>query len=497
MKHCDFLVIGGGSAGCVVARRLADAGIGAVTLLEAGMSDEDTPELLDLSLLDQQTEETDWGFSAIPVRGNPRKIRYDRARMLGGCGNHNDCAFLEPLVGDLDRWAKLGAQGWSAREMRASLDRIIDNVKIDSSPPVTSLSETFVHAGHNFGLPIRDFRTSTGPGVGSFPLNIRGAMRQAASQAYLHPLRSLPESLEVLCNTRSHRLLVEGNRVVGCETSLGEIIARREVVVCCGSVQTPQLLMLSGIGAGPHLEELGISIQQDIPGIGQNLVDHVAANVCLELEIPVPTWELTPCEVVMMSNVAHSVGDPELLFHFVLQLREKNLAGSEQFHNLRGIKISPNVTRPRSRGELRLSSPELSDPPIIDLNYFSDPDGIDMKTMLEGLKQARAIAESPEFAAITRQEIYPGVEKQSKDDLVQYILETCETVYHPAGTCKMGAAGDPMAVVDPQLKLKNFANIRIADASVFPDMVSVNINNSVMMVAEKAADLIIRDWQVR
>lgn len=489
----DFLVIGGGSAGCVVARRLADAGVGSVLLLEAGRSDEHEPALLDLSRLDQQDETTEWGFEAGPIRGSDYRIAYARARVLGGCGNHNDCAFLQPPPFDLDQWAARGANGWSYQEMRPFLNRVSDRVRVEDRPPINAISMAFIQAGQAMGLPVRAFRDAIAEGVGPFPLNVAGVARQAASQAYLHPLDSLPSSLTVRCNARVEKLLVDGDTAIGCVANGTEIIASKEVIVCAGAIQTPQLLMLSGIGPERDLASLGIPVKANLPGVGRNLMDHAAANICFEMHDSMPPWALTPCEVTMMLNGDDGSGCPELLYHFVLRLREKGIAGSTQFGNLNGVKISPNVTRPLSRGCLQIVSPSIADQPVIELNYFSDPAGYDMDTMIYGLRRAREIATLEPLSDLLGNEIFPGPDVQADGALEQYVRETCETVYHPAGTCKIGDVEDPLAVVTPSLKVRGISNLRIADASVFPTMITVNINNSVMMVAEKGADLVLLD----
>lgn len=489
-KFCDYLVIGGGSAGAILARRLAEADVGKVVLLESGISDENNRAFLDLSLLDQQGPETEWGFSANPVSGGVHQIQYSRAKMLGGCGNHNDCAFLIPPPSDFDHWASLGASGWSAKEVAPFFNRLESRVDINVTPPVSPLSDTFIRAGKSVGLRRRDFRKNIEPGVGAFPLNVMGSMRQSSSVAYLHPLEALPPNLEVHCNTTAKRLIFNGNRVTGCITQVGEIRAHREILLCCGAIQSPQLMMVSGLGPADHLAGFGIETVVDLQGVGQNLVDHAAANIAIELKESAPTWELTPCEVTMMLQVDDNEVAPELLYHFVLRLREKYVDNDSRIAGLNGVKISPNVTRPKSRGYLRLCSPHFDAPPEINLNYFSDTEDYDMRTIIKGLRFARKIANTDVFRSVSYREVLPGLAVESDDELAAYVRETCETVYHPAGTCRMGRIDDAMSVVGPDLRVKGVEGLRVCDASIFPSMVSVNINNTVMMVAEKAAELV-------
>jgi choline dehydrogenase-like flavoprotein len=219
-------------------------------------------------------------------------------------------------------------------------------------------------------------------------------------------------------------------------------------------------------------------------------VDHVAANIAYRLKAPPPPWQRTPCEATALLQVDKDADAPDVLFHFILRLREKYV-GRGQFAGIdHGVKISPNVARPRSRGSLLLSGPSIHDKPIINLNYLSDAEGYDMRILRAGLRFARHLAASPALAPWLDGEVAPGAFLQSDDDMNAYIKDTCETVYHPAGTCRMGDTGDRSTVVGPDLKVKGIEALRIADASVFPDMVTVNINNTVMMVAEKAVELV-------
>ena len=248
--------------------------------------------------------------------------------------------------------------------------------------------------------------------------------------------------------------------------------------------------MLSGIGDQNALAKFDIEPVSHLPGVGNNLVDHSSANLILALNRELSPWTLTCCEVTMLLQSNSQEPAPDLLYHFVLGVRDKYEGRESDYTN--SVKISPNVTRPKSRGYLELVSDQISDAPRINLNYFSDPEGYDIATLIRGLRWSRKLAETRAFGEITDHEIKPGPDVQTDGQLTEYILDTCETVYHPSGTCKMGSTDGPDTVVTPDLKLKGLNGIRVCDASVFPDMVTVNINNTVMMIAEKAADLIIQ-----
>lgn len=488
-ERCDYLVIGGGAAGCILARRLAADPGTRVLLLEAGPVDEDDPLATDLSRLEEQDERYDWGYRARPTPQSAQQILYNRAKMLGGCANHNDCAFLVPPPRDFANWVELGADGWDFASLVPAFKRIEEQLHIEASPPGNALSRAFIDACIETGLPERDFRRQWGQGAGWFPLNVKGSLRQSSSVAYLHPLAALPPNLEVRCHSLVTRLIAEHGRIAAVECDGERIEVDAEVVLCAGSINTPQLMMVSGLGPGSELQRLGIPVIVDLPGVGQNLLDHVAANIACELHAPPPAWALTPCEATALVKVHADAPDPDVLFHFVLMLREKytdaDLFGDAQ----NGIKLSPNVARPKSRGWLQLTSADIREAPAIELNYFSDPEGYDEATLIAGLRFALEILAGDALQPWIKRELLPGPDVVAPEDFRSYIRETCETVYHPSGTCRIGRAQDRLAVVGPDLRVRGIDGLRVADASVFPDMVTVNICNTVMMVAERAAEL--------
>jgi choline oxidase len=483
---CDYLIIGGGSAGCIIAKRLAEKTKGRIILLEAGKSDEGDPAALYLNRLDEQTGDYDWGYRASPLAGAPPLLDYARAKILGGCGNHNDCAFLRPPESDFAEWERLGATGWGPTGVAPFFERIDAVINIDREDRVAKnpVSRVFIEAGRELGLADVDFRAQIAPGVGWFPLNARGNFRQSSSIGYLHPLSKLPKNLEVWTECPAKRLLFDGRRCVGVETARGAIRAAREVILAAGSINTPQLMMLSGLGPAAHLKGHGIEIVADIPGVGQHLLDHVAAAVCWELKDPVPSWEVCPFEATMLLTLEDDQTEPDALFHFGLRVREK-YGDHPRFKTDRpAVKASPNVARARSEGAVTLRSGDHRDAPVIDLNYFSDPEGYDARVLLKAMRFARRLGETRAMSAIKKREFSPGPGVETDDEWIAYIREVCETVYHPSGTCRIGG------VVSPDLKVKGIDALRVCDASVFPSMVTVNINNTVMMVAEKAAEMV-------
>ena len=478
---CDYLIIGGGSSGAVVARRLADRTTGRIILIEAGNSDEGDPAALDLKRLDEQTAEYDWGFRAAPLPGSAPLLNYARAKLLGGCANHNDCAFIRPPDSDFDDWEHLGATGWNAAAMAQYWQRITDTITIETAP-CHPASRRFIEAGRELGLDEVDFSREVRQGVGLFPLNATGRMRQSSSVAYLHPLAHLPKHLEVWTHCMATRLIIEDGRAVGAETSRGDIRAARAVVLAGGSIQTPQLMMVSGLGPAAHLKEHGIDVIRDLPHVGQHLRDHVAAPVVWETHEDVSGWEICPFEATMMLQLEQDAPAPDVLFHFGLRVREKYDDGRLATAGP-AVKASPNVTRAKSEGQLRLSGPAMTDPPVIELNYFAEPADLDL--LLRAMKLTRQLGQTKAMQALVRAEVHPGPAVQTDDEWRAYILSVCETVYHPCGTAAIGR------VVTPELKVMGMDGLFVVDASVFASLITVNINAAVMMVAEKAADCIL------
>lgn len=481
IQHCDYLVIGGGSAGCIVARRLAEKTKGRIILLEAGKADEGDPAATDLFRLDEQTADYDWGFLASTMAGLPPELKYARAKLLGGCANHNDCAFIRPPDSDFEEWERLGATGWNGAAMAPYFDKVMDTITVEPAP-CHRLSRAFMDAGRELGLEEVDFRKDVRQGTGLFPLNARGRLRQSSSVAYLHPLSALPKHLDVWTDTMAERLVFDGRKAIGAETSRGTIHARRGVVLAAGAVQTPQLLMVSGLGPGAHLCGHGIDVIADLPAVGRHLRDHVAAAVVWETREPVTPWQVCPFEATMMLKLDDDAPAPDILFHFGLRVREK-YADGPRFGTLGpAVKASPNVTRARSEGSVSLSGPTMRDRPVIDLNYLSDD--YDRRLLLKALRFARRLGETDALRALCKAEIHPGPQVQTDDEWMSYVRRVCETVYHACGTAAIGR------VVTPDLKVKGTDNLFICDASVHPALITVNINSAVMMVAEKAADVI-------
>jgi choline dehydrogenase-like flavoprotein len=282
----------------------------------------------------------------------------------------------------------------------------------------------------------------------------------------------------------AHRLLIEDGRAVGAETARGIIRARRAVVLACGAIQTPQLMMVSGLGPAEELQAHGIPVIADLPAVGRHLRDHVAAPIVWETHEPVSGWEICPFEATMMLTMERGAPAPDILFHFGLRVREKYGEHPRLATNGPAVKASPNVTRAKSEGEIRLSGPSMADKPIINLNYFADPSDLDL--LVRALRLTRKLGETEAMKKLCRAEIHPGPGVQTDQQWADYIRHVCETVYHPCSTAAIGR------VVTPDLHVMGIEKLFIADASVFPSLITVNINAAVMMTAEKAAELILQ-----
>jgi choline dehydrogenase-like flavoprotein len=494
LEEADYVVVGGGTAGAVVAARLAEQRSARVCLLEAGPSDEGDPRLLELRnwpcLLGS---EFDYDYRIEPqARGNGR-IRHSRGRVLGGCSSHNSAiAFRTPAV-DLRAWEQRGAAGWGPEAMQEYFERVLERVGLETAPPDNACARAFVEAAQQAGFPLVPFNTGDiREGVGWFQLNKRGPYRQSSSVAYLHPLARLPSTLRVLTETPALRLVLdEANRAVGVETPRGTVRARSEVIVCCGAFDSPRLLLLSGVGPAAELRALGIPVRVDLPGVGAHLIDHPEGIVLWESNRPVPEVSTQFWEAGLFVRTDPALEWPDLMFHFGTVPFDLNTAPLGYPTAAQAFCLTPNVTRARSEGCVRLRSADPAAPPRIDFRYFTDPEGHDERVMLAGIHLARRLAEQPALRAWIQRELAPGLEVQGDAALSEYARRTSNTVYHPAGTCRMGAAGDGLAVVDPALRVRGVGRLRVADASIFPAMIGVNPCLTCMAIGEKCADLVL------
>ncbi|MEV6490642.1 GMC oxidoreductase [Actinoplanes sp. NPDC051633] len=486
-----MVIVGGGTAGAVVASRLSADPAVRVCLIEGGPSDVGDQRVLRLrSWLSLLESEFDYGYRTVPQpRGNSH-IVHSRAKVLGGCSSHNTMISLLPPPGDFADWVAAGAAGWSYEEMLPYWHRLLINiVPVAERNPLVA---DFVAASSKaLGVPIHDDLNATpfADGTGLFPVGYHPetGVRSSSSVEYLHPVLDRP-NLTIRTDTWASRLEIDGDRVTGVHTSAGVIRGAR-YVLSAGAIDTPRLLLLSGIGPAGDLRRLGIPVRVDLPGVGEHLLDHPESLILWEASRPVPPESAMDADAGLFVNRAG--GDrPDLMFHLYqipFTVHTARLGYDVPEH---GFGMTPNIPRPRSSGRMWLVDADPAARPALDFRYFTDPEGYDERTIVDGLRIAREVAATEPFASWIRREIAPGPSVRSDADLSAYGRAVHHTVYHPAGTCRMGAEDDPLAVVDPTLRIRGLSNVRIADASVFPTMTTVNPVVAVLMIGEKAADLL-------
>jgi len=486
----DYVVVGGGSAGAIVAARLAEDPEVSVCLLEAGPSDEGDARILEIARwADLAGSELVRSYGIEAGADANVGLQHSRAFVLGGCGSHNQAiAFTAPSA-DLRRWEELGASGWGPEGTRPYFDRVLGRVHVQEAPPENECAAAFVAAAVEAGYPHVSFENPDfEEGAGWLRLNVREGLRQSSSVAYLHPLSDCAPNLTIRTETTALRLVLDGERVTGVETTSGHVEARRETVVSCGALESPKLLLLSGLGPRSELERLGIPSRVDLPGIGQNLLDHPEASVVWAAARPVPLDVIQNWESALFARSDPSLESPDVMIHFgTMPAFEGYLPpGSPTAEH--AFWMTPNVTRPKSVGRLGLRSADAAAPPTLDFRYYAEPGDAD--AMLEGLRISRRLADTPPLRDWVERELIPGPDVRSDEELLAYARRHGTTVHHPAGTCRMGSADDELAVVDPSLKVRGVGGLRIADASVFPAMIGVNLNLTCMMIGEKCADLV-------
>jgi choline oxidase len=492
-RTADYVVVGGGTAGAIVARRLADAGA-EVVLVEAGPSGEFDERVRTLARWDELIgSELDWDVEITPQKRGNELIRHSRAKVLGGCSSHNTSIAFAPPTWDLETWVGLGAAGWGPDDTAAALARVRERVHIEDADHANEVVEAFLAAARQSGLPTVDFGVrDIRDGAGWFRLSKRGPLRESSATAYLFPLERLPGTLRVLTGEEVLGIdLDDAGDAVGITTTHGHIEARREVVLCAGVFGSPKLLLLSGIGPAEHLADVGVSVAVDLPGVGEHLIDHPEGIVLWEATAPMVEVS-SHWESGLFRTLDPEAGFPELMTHFTTQKFDVNTAARGYPTALHTFSIHPNVTRARSEGTVRLSSADPTGPPLVDPAYYTDPGGYDERVMLEGIRLAREIGAQDALRPWIARELAPGPDVEDVELLMEYARMTGNTVYHPAGTCRMGAADDGRAVVDPQLRIRGVGRLRVADASVLPCMTTVNPALTVMMIGERCAELMLR-----
>jgi choline dehydrogenase-like flavoprotein len=492
----DYLVVGGGTAGAIVAARLSEDPDVSVCLFEAGPSDVGRDDVLQLrqwlSLLEGPL---DLGYTTtLQPHGNAH-IVHSRAAVLGGCSSHNTQIYFKPMPGDWQDWVDRGAAGWEPETMEPYYDRLETKHQIvaekDRNPLLkdwipSAAQAAGVQANPDWNAePFRD-------GVGFLDVGYDPAtgVRSSSSVAYLHPIMGKRPNLDIRTETWVRRVNLENGRAVSVSTDDGNFIATREIIVCGGSVDTPRLLLLSGIGAADDLRALDIEVQHDLPGVGENLIDHPESIIIWELNRPLPPEGVMDADCALFVNRFGTDPRPDLMYHtyqlpFTFNTERLGYPVPEHV-----ICMTPNIPRSRSVGRMWLLSKNPDVKPALDFRYFTDPEGYDEQTIVDGLKIAREVANTEPFKGWLKREVAPGPKITSDADLSEYGRAVHHTVYHPSGTCRMGAESDDMAVVDPELRVRGVEGLSIADGSIFPSMPTVNPMVMTFMIGERCADLV-------
>ncbi len=523
----DYVVVGAGTAGCVLASRLSEDRDVRVALIEAGPMDRHPfihiPAAVGAAI---SRPKLNWRFMTVPQQHlSGRSIPIPRGHVVGGSGSINGMVYFRGHPTDFDDWAAAGNPGWSYREVLPYFLRSENNESYPDSVyhghggPMNvmhirrpnPMTPAFLAAMGGLGFKRNDdFNGANSEGCGPRQGTVASGRRVSTATAYLRPA-SQRRNLAILTNTRASEILIDNRRAVGVEvvnaSGKRRLAARREVIVAGGAILSPQLLMLSGIGGQEELRSVGIKVKHHLPGVGANYHDHLAVAVLMEMRNTQSygiSWRAAPRDMLnlleyalfrsgpLASNVFEATGfvrthpglsRPDIQVVFQAARRNRNTFPFPLGH---GFAISIVGLYPKSRGRVRLASSDPQAAPVVNPELFSHPD--DVGTMLRGLKIGRQVTRAPSFARYRAIEVQPGPDVQDDSALVDYIRRAAATVHHPCGSCRMGS--DANSVVDETLRVRGMEALRIADASVFPSVVGGNTNAAVVMIAEKAADMI-------
>jgi choline dehydrogenase len=530
----DYIIVGAGTAGCVLANRLTEDGRQSVAVLEAGPRDNYLWIHIPIGYAKTMFHPVyNWGYYTEPDPNmNGRKVYWPRGRGLGGSSSINGLIYIRGQSADYDRWSNAGNNGWSWKEVLPYFIKSEHNSDVKLAARATHgtggplwgstistphpVMDAIIAGSAEIGVRhTDDFNGGDQEGVGYFQLFTKNGWRCSTAVAYLRPAQKR-KNLRVEVNAQATKIVFEGTRAVGVEyMQYGErkiLRANKEVLLTAGALQSPQLLMLSGVGPQAHLREHDIPVIHDLPGVGGNLQDHLQFRVMFKVNQPITTnddlqsnwrkfkmgWQwltqrsgqlaIGVNQGGMFTRVLPESKTPDIQFHFSAMTAE--LAGAST-HPWSGCTFSVCQLRPESRGEVRLKSTDPLAAPAMFSNYLSHE--TDRRCAVESIKFARKLATTETMAALISEEYRPSASVQTDEEILAYARTYGATIFHPSGTCKMAPADDPMGVVDTRLRVRGVQGLRVIDCSIMPTLISGNTNAPVVMIAEKAADMIKTD----
>ncbi|MGO4527231.1 GMC family oxidoreductase [Microvirga sp. 2MCAF35] len=527
----DYVIVGAGSAGCVLANRLSKDPRNSVCILEAGGKDNWIWFHIPVGYLFAiGNPRADWMFKTETEPGlNGRILNYPRGKVLGGCSAINAMIYMRGQREDYDNWRQMGLTGWGWDDVKPIFRQHLDHYlgagehhgtggewRVEAPRTRWDLLDTFIEAAVEAGIPrVSDFNTGSNEGISYFHVNQKSGRRWSSARGFLKPALSRP-NLKVEIQAHATRILFEGKRAVGVEIlqngALKRIFARKEVVLSAGAIASPKLLQLSGIGDGAYLQQHGIDVVHHLPGVGENLQDHLQlrpiykvqgvrtlnedyrsllkkAHMGLEYALfrrgPLT---MAPSQLGAFTRSSPEYATPNLQFHIQPLSLDKF---GEDPHPFPAFTASVCNLRPSSRGSVRIRSGASDDPPFIRPNYLSTAE--DQRVAVDSLRLVRHIVSMPALQKYRPEEYKPGAELTTDEELLNGARETGTTIFHPVGTAKMGIDSDPMAVTDSRLRLRGVEGLRVIDASIMPTITSGNTNSPTLMIAERGAALILED----
>jgi len=527
----DYVIVGAGSAGCVLANRLSKDARNKVCLLEAGGKDNWIWFHIPVGYLFAiGNPRADWMFKTEAEPGlNGRALNYPRGKVLGGCSAINAMIYMRGQREDYDNWRQMGLQGWGWDDVRPIFRQHLDHYlgagehhgsggewRVEAPRVRWEILDSFIDAAVEAGIPrVSDFNTGSNEGISYFHVNQKNGRRWSAARGFLRPALSRP-NLKVETHAHATRILFEGKRATGVEIlqngTLRRIIARREVILSAGAIASPQLLQLSGIGNGAFLQEHGIAVVHHLPGVGENLQDHLQlrpiykvsgvrtlneeyrslfrkGQMALEYALfrrgPLT---MAPSQLGAFTRSSPDYATPNLQFHIQPLSLDKF---GEDPHPFPAFTASVCNLRPTSRGSVRIRSGKPGDPPFIRPNYLSTEE--DQRVAVDALRLVRRIVSMPALRKYRPEEYRPGAHLTTDDELLNGARDIGTTIFHPVGTAKMGIDSDPMSVTDARLRVRGVEGLRVIDASIMPAITSGNTNSPTLMIADKGAAMILED----